>query len=810
MKAILDENIQAKKKKSIFKKPKLEGVGLLFLITVRKSFSAKASKGTGITFLVLSFIFTLVTALTNKGFKIDATISVIAPTIGYIFIVFFYVVFLTILVVSLFKVPIMEGIQQIETRAGVSLFKSFLIRYFSYITVTYSYLIINLIFAAILSTTFSNQPLAEAILLYSPVLFLMLFTLIWFPVLCLISLISSVAMGTFGNIFLGAILSLLPFISGMANLVTSNSSETQLSSAAKAQTARLVFANDFYKKFINDSAVKQIFEEEENSKNILETISKNLQVVNINDLSLDTLSSSLIKEFVTVNEAGGGLQKSVRYKPVIEALIKALYLGQFNLDVDTAANDFKKELDELNNDKSNNGGNNNDYNYNQNSIKQSIETPLIETNTVFSGLGINTILESFYKEVYENMFTANEAPVSYPGYSGSIFIGKNNRTGKEVEKEFLDISDLVKWLSNKLPQYKSLLSYVSSQYKNYNEILFNRVNTSNDGGTTYSNNTQNSIFKTPGNIEDSFYSFQSYSTKNSEVLTLYKRYPELMMINNLITQNWVNTMSYSTDFLKAIRSASSSISSDEKMTAESGIEYIASKANKEVSSSQINIINHFYIFYQGLIGNHSYGDAFFTNKDLIANRSLTTKISNFKSYSKYATAKNTAEMKGEESNNTPSTGYGIETYFGLENQKPGNYVTTLPAIYGEVTKEKILAAIQERYRNVLSENKDMQTIRTLSIKGLTAEKLGNDWYIKNANDKQNYWVDYNSEKNRNEFSIKVQFSDNKNNKLQSIFKETPLQKGIGFNIIGVAFIYLAISLLSTGLVFLVFKRLSRI
>ncbi|QGS51556.1 hypothetical protein [Spiroplasma tabanidicola] len=826
MEAKLVKNKSEKKPFKIM--PRFEGKMLLFFITIRKSFSSKASKGTGITFLILSFIFTLITALTNKGFRVDQSISQISITIGYIFIIFFYLVFASIIVVSLFKVPILEGIQQIETRAGISLFKSFLIKYIAYITVTYIYLLINLIIAAILSTTFSNQPLSSALLIFSPVLFLMLFTLIWFPILCTISLISSVAMGTFGNIFLGAIVSLTPFINGMIG-VNEDYDKVKYRAIIRSQIAKLSFANDFYKKFITDDKVKGIFEEDSDT-DILKTIANNLEVVNLEDLALDNLETGLIKEAINSNSSessrpngnsDSNSQISFSYSTVVSKLIRALYAGQFNLELDSSIREYKNHLDDIEekiiNSNPNNSGSFNEYSKDNLNTKIALKENNLESirfkastvsqKTVLSGLEINNVLNEIYNKVAESIFTEDQAPVSYPGYQGGLFIDPVDEQLKSINQSFLDIDSLSKWLEKKLPDYSNLLKYINSQYNNYNEILFNRSKwTSSQTGDSFNDNEAQSIFRVPANTGTDLYSINGQTDSN---LLVYKRYPELMMINNLIIQNWINTMTYSTEFLRIL----GNLNFEDSLGIDEAQNSLQNYMKDFVKMNQLNLFNHFWIMYEGLIYDSAYGDALFTNTYELASKGVNNSIENFVDYAKYATAKTDRQIKYKFSSDSYFKNQ-ITDYMPKDSEgKVTDWSITLENIDGELSREKIFNGLQMLNKKALIASKNnVNNIQSVSIAGLTAVKSGSDWYIRPVKN-QSYWKnpEETSGSQYNFKDVKVIVKNlNTTTKLQSIFKENPLQKGLGFNIILAALSYFAFSLLATILVFLLFRRQSRI
>ncbi|AOG60066.1 hypothetical protein SHELI_v1c01110 [Spiroplasma helicoides] len=844
--SVVTKNKKPKKKIS-FKLPEVNGVWLLFFLNIRKTFALKSGIGTGLTFLIIALIITGIGVSMSTGFSFDYSTSTIPTSMGYIFVLFFFIVFASILIISLFKVPILEGIQQIEARAGVALIKSYLVRIFTYVIVTYSYILVFLIISLIIGSSYQNQSMTFESIVISPPLFLMMFSLIWFPVMSLIALISSVAMGTFANIFLGFVVALSPLISVVMNSVSSESPEKlRQQKIVINKNAKLIFANDFYKKFANDESIKKIFED----TNILQTINNNAKVMHFKNLSLDLFDTNLVAEGKTNsrNNSGnsgkpsydnGSSSSSSNYQPIMSAIFRGFVGGQFNLDLDTLYSDYVSTIDKLNQeviDSSNSSEGNQkppynggyppyeDYQINKKDqqkliLNSNIELPKIETKNIFSGLEINNILQKMFDKVRESYFTDNEAPISYPNFDGGVLVGQSISSGDSSTITNLEISGMVKWLKKEFPEYKNLLDYIQWQYENYNEILFSRDKTRSSAFN--STNNLKSVFRSLPD-KTNIYTLGSSSVdtneKISSVMATYKRYPELMMINSLITQNWMSVMSYSADELFSYI-GSNNLRYTEALKSYDTLE------KQGVQSTIINLLNHFGLMFTGLVGSDAAKDLWYQDRDLLFSRGMTTNVSNIKQLGAYSVVNSSSELLNSRYGNGAGTSSNTEKYniadmknYSIHDNKVYLDLSDSldPSTSGqELTLPMVMSDIQSLFPFSFSKG-------NITSLGLELKKEGQEYYLQPI-DKINYWKyspnsdsssssrASSSEEQSSTFKAYLSFTNKGNNDkvVEPIFKKTPLEQGLGFSVIGAAFTYLALSLAITALLFLLYRSKSR-
>ncbi|QEH61348.1 hypothetical protein SCHIN_v1c01500 [Spiroplasma chinense] len=570
-----------KKKRSIkdikLTLPKFNGVWLLLWINIKKSFSSKAIIGTGIVYIIIALVFIIVPA------KLDIAgedFSRLMLLVGYILAVFFFVVFLTVVVMNLIKTPMIEGITKIETRAGVPLWKTFLIRYTTFLIVSWFYVLINFILAMVFTTGFETAVFSRAMFLYGPVIFFFILPIFWFPVAGLIALICSLAMGTFLGIFCGAIMAITPMINGLVTLISQQDYRIseQLTNSNKLKFGAM-YLQDFYNTVSKEEASGKIFDDK--ISDIAYAIEENF--FDSFELSnLDFNSSSKNNDWEKPDQSSNAMA----------TLKRAIYLGQFNIDSRT--------------------------DFNTNLIEGTVQrTPL-------EGLAINKLLTDMYNKVDELMETNDRPTMHRPDYISGPFVEGAISTGAMKSYK---VSDMTNWFAKKLPEYKTLFNFIGKSYDKYHELFF-----ANDI-YGYSNRGMFEKFDV-SNYGNTVAQPSNATVDNTRQFEIYFRYPEYMVLNSVILQSWLN--SYSINYIdESIFSdgwgSSSSLSS--KAMYEKMEELQSHSTNKKMA----NIFMHFYMMYTGSALSTNVGDAFVDDGGVgLETRGSTSKLRNIQALAKYS------------------------------------------------------------------------------------------------------------------------------------------------------------------------------
>ncbi|AKU79347.1 hypothetical protein [Spiroplasma turonicum] len=511
----------------------------LFLINLKRVYFNKGIIAMACVFLILSFIFALSLPTT-----VDSSFF-IGFTIQFFLLVFFYIVFITLLINDLFKRQMIDGVQIIEIRSGIKIHNSYMMRYLLYLTVSFVIstlnLIINIIFKS--GVMFSNNEVSK--LIWSTILFFFLFTIIWAPIIISINVSVSVAGSIVLNLFLGTILIFSQFISVIAFqiAVNNNFNDVKLSSLT-AWTAKTDISYSMYENFKNDGSISKWYEDEY----FIDTINKNLENI---------------------------------YSKVENDEQNQNYKFSFN---------NWSELHNIQNNK-----------FSSNSQNISAETALGESLIGFrtnyaikidnEGKPIhildNTKLFILFDKMFNLLndnFISNESRAPYNNADKKTFLSEENDI-----TSYIDISNLIDWFinQNELREYKELLIWANKEYNKY-ATSFAAASSSNYYSSeiyyflqTYSKNYLLSNWKK--NIP-----YDTNDTKlinyNNNVDKVYNRYPELILINWFIISNYING-------IKA------DITTQENTTFKSYLNKLDNKAISSTSMVLYNPFSHFWNLY---------------------------------------------------------------------------------------------------------------------------------------------------------------------------------------------------------------------
>ncbi|AUB31165.1 hypothetical protein [Spiroplasma floricola] len=560
------------------KEKKFNGFKTLYLINLKRLIRNKGILATSIISMIITLIFSLTVANTMKSPETAMEIGLIMLSIGFIIQIFFFILFMIIMSTELIKKQMLDGIQNIETRSGMKFKTSFLLRWLVFITFVGGVWAINTLITILTSSSVLFKFDLISGIIFGTCIFYLFLVFFWTPIIFFITIICSIAWSVMLNIFITLVLVFSGMISSIPMLFSND--QIRNNTMVMNLNLRLEIANSFYNTFKDDENINFIFNDNEmnnqtskfsaaiNSNKSLKT-----QNINVTDLYYYNLISN----------------DNIKDKRDVQILERSLYGGKPNLK----------------------------YSYNS-------EDASVTPKNVLSGTDIfEKILNPIYEEVLKGMKSDNnKPPVSKPAYMGG-FINK-----RETSQGFHDLAPLSKWLSKQedTKKYASLLKWVEKIYSNYSFTLTatRPYGSYSSGSGTYEPYIFASKFISNNNQEN----FDDEI--NTEANRVYKRYPELMIINDIITETWLNTMMSRTELYRNTMYGSSSGSSFKQDEVYSTYQ---EWVNKSILKNNLNIFQHFSIMYGQLFGKAMNKDLIFSNS-ILAYSGITTGYSNYQDLNK--------------------------------------------------------------------------------------------------------------------------------------------------------------------------------
>ncbi|WP_342258642.1 hypothetical protein [Spiroplasma endosymbiont of Dioctria linearis] len=577
------ETIKIKASK-INKVKDFNGFNTLFLINLKRLIRNKAVLSTAIISIIITFIFSSTTAGFLKTPFNAINMGVIFVSISFICEVFFFIVFMVIISTELIKKQMQDGIQNIETRSGIKFQKSFLLRWFVFITFVGGVAAINSIIKIIISSSIVLKfDLVSGIIL-SNCIFYFFLTIAWSPIVFLVTIICSIAWSVMLNIMIAMILCLSSMFTSIPSIIEYSKPINNIS--VMKTNLKINISKSFYETFKDDEAVNSIFVDSVDTKNnsiFLSEVQNNLNIETLNaqDINYYKLSKLGKEEGQTYN-----------------TLMAALYGG--------APSIYFQEDEE-------------------------IETDEIKPIPVLKNTEIFKILDEIYQTIYQGMKSDNNKPtISSPGYQGS-YIDFNNRS----ESEFHNLSPLIKWLKKQetTKKYSSLLNWTNSIYSKYIFALSATRNLFDDSTYVFASNFSHLSTSISNNdIEE-----------NDEIYKVYLRYPELLIINNIITEAWLNNMFWRGELYNADWTSGSAEDGNMFKTPYEAYDAYQKWTNESILKNNINIFQHFSSMHSQLFGSSLNKDLMFS-ASVLSYTGITTGYSNYTDLAKY----DLRENKGNE------------------------------------------------------------------------------------------------------------------------------------------------------------------
>ncbi|AGR40811.1 ABC transporter permease [Spiroplasma taiwanense] len=575
---------------------KKNGIRILYLINLKRIISNKGIIATSLVFLIIALIFNIICSSFLKR-NDTVEIGIIVLSIGFFFELFTFVIFLTIASVDLIKKQMLDGIQHIETRSGIPMWKSFLLRYLVFLTITEGIAFLNLFISVIVNSAFIWKFNLISTITWSKLFFYILFILIWTPIVFLVTTICSISGSVILNIFLGIIIIMSSFFSSMVSSLFSPD-EMQNSIYVMKKNLKLDITNSFYNSLKNDQNINEIFNDVGvNEKSLIfNKLNDKFIALNLTNFNLSELSYLSVKS--NLNDTNFQSKKT---------LIKySLYGGMPNISL----NPYIEYLEENTNL----------------AARMENETFLLE------GIPIFNILNDIYNTVNANMKSDNnKPPVNKPGYIGGVIIQKNQYESKAT---LHDLKPIIEWLTEQetTSKYSLLLDWVLKAYNTYADSLSLE-------GTKYSSSDEESIF--PIFFAENFDWKKTFPEEiniendyNNQLSKVYKRYPELLILNWFTTQSWLNTMTSMASLKKISWSQENNYANEEETYRNYQI-----LANNSILKNNINIFQYFGTLYLNLFGSGFKRDYLLSNSPIMYS-GLTSGYKNYLDLAKVDLRKN--------------------------------------------------------------------------------------------------------------------------------------------------------------------------
>ncbi|ALD66013.1 ABC transporter permease [Spiroplasma cantharicola] len=587
---------------------------LLYSINLKLSLKNIGSIISGLVFSLVTIIF-FITEYSNIIDKSNISSYTSLKYLTFLFggaTLIFHIVLNSL---YLFKRQVKDGISSIELRAGYKTWKSYLIRVLITFTVACIYITIPLLFAIILnlanlsdSTFFFNLHYSQIFFFY----FLAFFSTI---VLSLMMVVFKTSLATlFSMIFMFTVV-LAPMFASFKFIMSSSDFSNWKTNI------KMLGAQDFYNTFKSDN---ELFDDDENEgqskslNGIHKYLNQSLQPLNkyenIEENSESKFNYKIIpdqkffpawnsKKYLNQNEFTS--QENFNYEKATHILLKNIGFGQVY------------------------------YNFNVFDDNTHEQKYLLEKTPIWKIIEkINrTALENSEKLIAQN---ENEIP--------SIFVKKTySYVNNEVNSKDINIENFSTQMSNILPEYSSMFSFIQTFYnKNKTAILADNKNPYSSSNSFYNDifdfalvNTRNKDYrktlnffswkkvfesnnkKSYQNVTDDFCKLtvsnnsdgeplklcinQEVQKQNDEMAKVYKKFPELTIINALIINLWKEAMEF--DVVRPSGWYSSNSSIDDGL-------YLYFNVAKKSNTLTTDISRHFAAMSTGLFSSRLLNDSY--------------------------------------------------------------------------------------------------------------------------------------------------------------------------------------------------------
>ncbi|ALD66080.1 ABC-2 transporter permease [Spiroplasma cantharicola] len=463
---------------------------IIYFLNLKLALRNKSIIITGLIFICISSLFIIMQSLSSSYPKMQLMNLSLFKAVSYICSGFCFSIFLTLIAFFFFKKQKDDGIQNIELRAGIPIWQSFLYRYSLALFISIFYVLINFNLGLLFTLISSYEQVIIKDILLTQLAFYFFLPIVLLPFIIAISMTFSVAIGILNNLLLALIIFIYPF--GAALSTQLNGSINKISETSYMNTnINMHLGHLFYNSLKNNDDYKDIFEETE----------------------INFRYDSFEKEDI------GDIEK------------RAFLNGQANL-----------------------------FNGDQKILSQYKIAKLIDI-IYESSKEIDT-----YNNSIENQYW---------------LLSEEAWSDKQV---YIKIKPTLNHLKTQLPELFDLFNWVEYIYDNYLTII-------KDGEPGGINGLAYSIFKKNPLIIKNTFKFEDEklnSEENNEVFKVYKKNPEIMIIN------WIILSGYRASMYNDFNNSDNDILSIKN----NGINY-NSEFKSNNSSANGNFFNNWWYIYRG-------------------------------------------------------------------------------------------------------------------------------------------------------------------------------------------------------------------
>ncbi|AUB31163.1 hypothetical protein [Spiroplasma floricola] len=560
MEKLIKENKIKKENKS----KEFKNFSLLYLINLKLSLKNVGSIISGIIFSLITIIFFIIEytkvieASSLSSYGVYKYLTFLLGGMALIFHILLNSLYL-------FKKQVKDGISSIELRAGYKTWKSYLIRVLIIFTVATIYITSTLVIALILNFSSLSNTAFFFNLHYSQVFFFYFLAYFSTIVLVTIMVLFKTSLATaFGMLFM-VVLTMAPMFASFKYMLGYSVTENYKTNI------KMIGAQDFYKTTKSNQEWFNDNDGSDNSKSLKginsylkevldplkvyeKTGNENEGKYNQKIIPEEMLPSWNLKKYIKKNEfISGGLYD---YEKAISIIMKNMAFGQvyYNYDV------FKSES--------------------SGDSKKLTNNYLLETTPIWN------LLKDINKTVLDNQ---NNIKNTNQDLIPSIFVKNLDWTGKTIDTVDMNIDSFSKEMSSLLPQYSIVFDFINDYYNKYKTAII-AESKNNSGSFNSSTAIYHGIMDTPLAYEYNkqnknkiqFYSWKKFYESrnqssnnygdddfcyltlnnsrepknvcdttskniksNDEMAEVYKKFPELTIINQLIINLWRDSMEFS-------------------------------------------------------------------------------------------------------------------------------------------------------------------------------------------------------------------------------------------------------------------------
>ncbi len=244
------------------KNKNVKSLFIIYFLNLKLALRNKSIIITGLIFIFVSSLFILMQSLSSSYPKMQLMNLSLFKTVSYICSGFCFSIFLTLISFFFFKKQKDDGIQNIELRAGIPIWQSFLYRYSLAILISILYVLINFILGTLFTLISNYEQVIVNDILLTQLAFYFFLPIVLIPFIIAISMTFSVAIGILNNLLLALLIFIYPFgaaLSSQLNGTINKISETSYLNA----NINMYLGHSFYNNLKNVEKYNEIFKETE-------------------------------------------------------------------------------------------------------------------------------------------------------------------------------------------------------------------------------------------------------------------------------------------------------------------------------------------------------------------------------------------------------------------------------------------------------------------------------------------------------------------------------------------------------------------